>query len=172
MKVFINPGHGGLDTGAVGCGLVERDVTRVLGLRVAQCLKAVGYDVALFQYDGLEAICAEAEDFEADLFVSIHCNSFDGQVYGTETYHAPYSAKGWLAANAVQSQLIRSLPTTDRGIKTERFYVLMNTSMPAILIETAFIDNPADAVLLRYRHDDFAHAIARGVTDFFAKVLP
>ena len=41
--------------------------------------------------------------------------------------------------------------------------------MPAILVETAFIDNESDAALLRDRLDDFARAIARGVTDYEVK---
>ena len=47
-------------------------------------------------------------------------------------------------------------------------YVTKYTDMPAVLVETAFIDNPADAKLLVEREDDFARVIARGVTDYFA----
>ena len=44
--------------------------------------------------------------------------------------------------------------------------VLKHTDMPAVLVETAFIDNDEDAELLTNRQDDFARAIARGVTDY------
>ena len=89
MKIFINPGHGGADCGAVGNGLNERDVVLNIGKRVENYLRAVGYDVKLFQYDGLQAICDDANDFNADLFVSIHCNAVDNpEAHGTETFYA------------------------------------------------------------------------------------
>ncbi|WP_199846815.1 N-acetylmuramoyl-L-alanine amidase family protein, partial [Acidaminococcus fermentans] len=57
--------------------------------------------------------------------------------------------------------------TTDRGVKVmPGLMVLKHTDMPACLVETAFIDNDADAELLRTGYDDFARAIARGVTDY------
>ena len=42
MKIFINPGHGGADTGAVGHGLIERDVALLIARRVEHYLQAVG----------------------------------------------------------------------------------------------------------------------------------
>ena len=44
--------------------------------------------------------------------------------------------------------------------------VLKHTDMPAVLVETAFIDNDADAALLVDKEDEFARAIARGITDY------
>lgn len=68
--------------------------------------------------------------------------------------------------------MINSLPLVDRGIKTANFVVLTNTVMPAVLVETAFIDSANDAALLRDKQDDFARAIARGVSDFYAVDRP
>lgn len=166
MKIFINPGHGGEDSGAVGYGLREADVAFIIGRLVDKYLRNAGYDVKLFQFDGLQEICDAANDWNADLFVSIHCNSFDGNARGAETFcyfDAPDARK---LAYAIQGQLIRSLPLIDRGVKENDFVVLRDTAMTAVLVETAFIDNPDDAELLRYRKDDFARAIARGITDF------
>ena len=65
------------------------------------------------------------------------------------------------------------MPVVNRGVKVgERLYVLKNTDAPAVLVETAFIDNPDDAKLLVDREDDFARAIARGVTDYFQNEKP
>lgn len=174
MKIFINPGHGGDDCGAVGNGLIERDVALFIGQRVKTYLQAVGYDTKLFQYDGLQAICDEANNWHADLFVSIHCNAFNGKASGTETIYYEYSTAGKRLANCIQRQIVSSLGTVDRGIKSKisggyDAYVTKYTDMPAVLVETAFIDNPHDAKLLREREDDFARAIARGITDYYAK---
>ena len=66
--------------------------------------------------------------------------------------------------------VVNSLGTLDRGLKDRpNLYVLKHTDMPAILVETAFIDNEEDAELLRNRQDAFARAIARGVTDYEVK---
>ena len=169
MKIFINPGHGGKDTGAVGNNLIERDVTLFIAQRVETYLQAVGYDTKLFQYDGLQAICDEANNWNADLFVSIHCNAGGG--FGTETFY--FSERGKLLATAIQNQILSSVATFNRGVKfDDEFFVLANTNMPAVLVECAFIDNPNDAKLLRDREDDFARAIARGITDYVAKFRP
>ena len=172
MKIFINPGHGGNDPGACGNGLREADVALNIGTRVENYLQAVGYDVKLFQFDGLQTICDTANAFKADLFVSIHCNSFNGQAHGTETFYFYGSAKGAKLARRIHEQLTDSLPLFDRGTKQAGFTVLEGTDMPAVLVETAFIDNSADARLLVEREDDFARAIARGISDYFADQLP
>lgn len=177
LKIFINAGHGGKDTGAVGNGLIERDVNLRIGNFVAKYLKAVDYDVTLFQYDGLQAICNEANNWHADLFVSIHCNAFDGRASGTETIYYEYSTAGKKLANCIQRQIVSSLGTVDRGLKAKigggyDAYVTKYTNMPAVLVECAFIDNPHDAKLLREREDDFARAIARGISDFDALLRP
>ncbi len=175
MKIMINPGHGGTDLGACGNGLKERDVVLKIGRRVADYLRKVGYDVKLEQIDGLEAICDACNDWHADLFVSIHCNA--GGDTGTETYHYEYSHAGKKLAACIQRQIVNSLSTVDRGLKTKIFgsdgypydvFVCKYTDCPAVLVETAFIDNAYDANLLRDNEDNFAAAIARGITDFVA----
>ena len=166
MKIFVNPGHGGSDPGACGNSLQEADVVLKIGRRVEGYLRAVGYDVKLFQYNGLGTICAASNDWGADLFVSIHCNAATGTATGTETFSSG-SAKSLKLAEKIQNQLVASLPVFDRGVKTAGYYVLKYTDAPAVLVETAFIDNPDDATLLVEREDDFARAIARGVSDYF-----
>ena len=62
---------------------------------------------------------------------------------------------------------MKSLGTVDRGIKTRpKLTVLRCTSMPAVLVEMAFIDNDDDCRLLTEKADEFARAIARGITDY------
>lgn len=169
MKIMINPGHGGTDPGTCGNGLKERDVVLKIGRRVADYLRKVGYDVKLEQIDGLEAICDACNNWHADLFVSIHCNAANGKAQGTETYHFYGSAAGRKLATAIHHQIVKSIPLINRDVKQAGFFVLAGTDCPAALVETAFIDNAADARLLVYREDDFAAAIARGITDYVAE---
>ena len=171
MKVFLNPGHalnGNPDPGACGCGLCECDVAKSIADLVEHYLVEAGVEVVgNMQDDSLYAITSAANESEADVFVSIHCNAFNGNAHGTETCVHPGSVRGNQLGNCVQRQIVASLDTTDRGLKDRPgLYVLKHTDMPAVLVELAFIDNEDDAALLRDNQDDFARAIARGVTDY------
>ena len=74
--------------------------------------------------------------------------------------------EGELLAFAIQQQILAKVPTTNRGIKPSNFFVLRCTKCPAVLIDTTFIDNADDNMLLLNNVDDFARAIACGVTDY------
>ena len=90
-----------------------------------------------------------------------------GQRFGTTTS----SDEGEKLAQCIQNQIVDALGTVDRGVKGAKpgvngLYVLSNTDAVAVLVELAFIDHACDAELLRSRQDEFARAIARGVTDY------
>lgn len=176
-KVFINPGHapnGDPDPGACNAetGLRESDVAAIVGRMVAGYLNAAGIETEVLQSDSLEDICSAANESAADLFVSIHCNSAgSSEASGTEVCVHPDSAVGHSLGQAIQDQIVSSLETVDRGLKervpgVNGLYVLNNTSMPAVLVEMAFISNTDDEKLLANQQDAFARAIARGVTDY------
>lgn len=173
MKIFINPGHCiGIDPGAVGNGLVEAEVALNIGRLVEKYLQAVGFTTKLFQYDGLRAIAADANNWGADLFISIHCNAAaNSSANGTETFYWN-AGDGKKLASKIHNQIVNSIKVANRNIKTANFTVLGATNMPAVLVETAFITNPYDAKLLTSCQDDFARAIARGVTDYTSTYAP
>lgn len=173
MKIYINPGHSvdGDDHGACAFGLREADIALAIGRRVETYLRAVGYQVKLGQFDNLQPICDDANAWYADYFISIHCNAAaNPQAHGTETFYA--SPAGENLAKAIQRQIVQTLGTFDRRVERRNHYVTTHTDMPAVLVETAFISNPDEAKLLSERQDDFARAIARGITDFFAAAIP
>lgn len=174
MKVFINPGHDRLlDPGAVSPeGLKECDVVWEVGIILDKLLVNAGVKVMdVFQDDDLAQVCAYANQSEADLFISIHCNAAASrQANGTESFVFMENNQASLFAESVQKQICGALKTIDRGVKTANFYVLRNTDMPACLIELAFLTNEWDASQLRYRQEDFAKAIARAVTDYQLKL--
>ena len=112
-------------------------------------------------------MCGNANGWTADVFVSIHCNAAGGDAQGTETLVCCDGGKAGKLARCIQSQIVDSLGTVDRGVKERpNLIVLKETDMPAVLVETAFIDNDYDAELLTNNQDDFARAIARGITDY------
>lgn len=177
MKVFINPGHalhGTPDPGAVNVntGLREADVTAAVGELVAEYLVEAGFEVCIMQDDDLEAVVDTANEAEADIFVSIHCNASGNSVAeGTESWYCYGDTDGEFLAEFINDQIVDSVGTWDRGVKCavpgeNGLYVLTNTDMPAVLVEMAFISNYADEERLEERQDEFARAIARGITDY------
>lgn len=187
MKVFINPGHDlDYDSGAVSprTGLRECEVAAHVGALVKHYLEAAGCTCKLMQSDNLAptstgrsryadrqgpTVTETANDWDADIFVSIHCNSAEAEeACGTETFAYDLDGgEGEKLATCIQAQIVDALNTVDRGVKANpKLFVLRYTAMPAVLVELGFISNESDEELLTNRQDDFARAISRGVTDY------
>lgn len=178
-KIFLNPGHCiGIDSGAVNhtSGVTEAEICKSIADKVEHYLKNAGCSVYTLQSNNLcgeypahPNIVATANELDADIFISLHCNAFNEQAKGTECLVFA-KGKGSYSedlAKAIQAQIICSLNTVDRGVKERPdLAVLKGTKMPAVLVEMAFIDNADDCHKLIYHQDDFARAIARGVTDY------
>ncbi len=173
--VVIDPGHGGPDVGATRNGIYEKDIVLLISKQLGRILQQMGYAVVYTRTEDidldLEPRVQVAEKSRASVFVSVHVNSLDAnssQVNGIETYHAPGASLGKNLAELVHEQILASTGANDRGVRSARFYVIRNTSMPAILVETGYITNPSEAARLvnpSYQ-ERMAEAIARGVDQF------
>ena len=182
LRIFINPGHDmDLDPGACANNLREVDIALGIGQEVKNIMEGIGYPCQIIQSDNLNGetpskpnVCATANNSGADIFVSIHCNSVaNSSAKGTETLvYALDGGKSNILAKCIQAQIVNSLNMVDRGVKARPdLCVLRETSMPAVLVETAFISNEEDAYKLMYRIEEFANAIARGITDFEKEIM-
>ena len=182
-RIVVDPGHGGKFTGAVGPGgTQEKAVTLGVCLELVHDLVELGADVKLTRDSDSEVIPGAsvredlkarvdiANNWPADLFISVHANSADHQsAQGTETYHSnKASDRSKALAKLVQQSLIAHVQLTDRGVKSSDFYVIKNTKMPAILVETAFISNPEEEKKLADPATQklFAKSIATGVSQY------
>jgi len=177
-KVFIDPGHGGSDPGAIGLNkLTEKEVTLAVGMKVKSKLEAQGIKVQISRttdvFVDLSPRAQMANIFGADAFVSIHNNSFgDRSVSGTETY--VYTGTGERIneskklAGLVQNNLLNNLGSKNRGVKSADFAVVRQTYMPAILAELEFISNPTVEEKMRTDkfREDCANAIVAGVLSY------
>lgn len=181
--VCIDPGHGGSDPGAIGStGTKEKDNTLAISLLLREKLERNGANVVMSRdsdkdaaYSGaladeeLGARVDVANETGADIFVSVHNDSFANSfASGTTTYHYGDSDSVRLAG-FVQKCLVEELGTRDRGAQFASFYVIRYTDMPAILVEVAFISNPEEEVLLasvdgRYKAAD---SIFQGIVKYF-----
>ncbi|MDR7460198.1 MAG: N-acetylmuramoyl-L-alanine amidase family protein [Armatimonadota bacterium] len=172
--VVVDPGHGGRDPGAIGpTGLVEKEVNLDIALRLRRLLVGDGIRVVMTRETDATVELPDrvriARERGGTVFVSIHANAHarGGPIQsGTETYFL--NAHSQALAQLVQDELVRALGLPNRGVKTANFYVLRESTMPAILVEVAFISHPAEEA--RLREDAFrervAEAIARGVARF------
>lgn len=185
MKILINAGHaylGNPDPGAVGpTGLRECDVVAAVGGLVQKYLIDAGVEADYIQDDSLEFICATANEGNYDLFLSIHCNSFNESAKGIEVY----TSRGWTDsdnfASCLMVQMSETFPSLDVRAdwsdgdvdKESGLYVLNNTMMPATLFELPFISNPVEEEWLRnpINQNEAAKALARGVTDYVVQYM-
>lgn len=180
-KIYIDPGHNasGADTGAVGFGLKEQDVSVQIGVMLRDMLIASGQTVKMSREHITDTISSTlngslsaryngANNWGADLFISIHCNAANTKAYGCETYHCTGSTKGAELAKAVQNHLVAETSRANRGVKSANYAVIKHTNMPAILVETAFIDNYDDNRFLASENGKKACAMAiyKGVCDY------
>jgi len=170
ILVTIDPGHGGKDPGAIGIGgLREKDVVLDISLQVARLLEQQGVRVLMTRsndrFISLQGRTQMANRARANLFVSIHANAISlrrPEVNGLETY---YYSSGQRLASAIHQSILQSVNIGDRRIRRARFYVLRNSSMPAVLVETGFVTGNRDAANLRNSNHrrQMAAAIAHGI---------
>ena len=170
LVVVVDPGHGGGDPGAVGIGgLHEADLVLDVARQVAALLEKQGIQAVLTRQDDreveLEPRVDLADRLNADLFVSIHANAIDlsrPDVNGLETYY--YDSGGALAA-AIHNSLVNATGMNDRGIRQARFYVLTETSMPAVLVEIGFVTGREDVARFNSAaaRSQIAAAIVQGI---------
>ena len=192
MKVVIDPGHAGrnIDPGAVNkiSGLQEADTTLMLSKLLENYLSETGYEVKMTrndweegETDDLSYRTALANSWGADIFISLHCNSAENEnAKGYEIWTSPGDTLGDRLATCIYGEITDEFPNmTGRADysdgdpdKESRFFVLIHTEAPACLIETAFISNAEDALLLAdvAWQERYARAIARGVNNYFSSL--
>ncbi|TLS36276.1 N-acetylmuramoyl-L-alanine amidase family protein [Pseudalkalibacillus caeni] len=173
-KIFIDPGHGGTDTGATGNGLLEKNLTLEIGLQVRDILQSSYQDVEVMMSRSsditvsLEQRTTMANNWGANLFVAVHINAGGGTGY--EDYVYPGVGLPTISyQEIIHSEILKQVDFYDRGKKEANFYVLRETGMPAILTENGFIDTLEDANKLK--DPSFLHSIAQGHANGIARAM-
>jgi len=152
--------------------LQEKEAVLSIALKSAQVLKNHGYKVILTRdtdkFLSLWKRVDIANKSNADIFISIHANSFyNNSAHGIETFFK--SNQGKKLADKIQDKLSQSLNRENRGIKYGNFYVISKTHMPSVLVETGFVSNKKEAILLQSQDyiNRIADSILKGVNDYF-----
>jgi N-acetylmuramoyl-L-alanine amidase len=207
--IVIDPGHGGKDIGATGPGgLLEKEATLAISRKLAAALASkLGARVILTREDdsvvSLDSRTAVANQYKADLFLSIHVNAAPVKgAHGSEVYflsadasdelarkaaeaenastaghvdtqsdlklilwdlaQQEYLAESSLFAKSIQEEMNALAAIQTRGVKQAPFKVLVGATMPAALVEVAFISNPDEETKLR--QEDFQNTVVDALT--------
>ncbi|MFD2752367.1 N-acetylmuramoyl-L-alanine amidase [Virgibacillus siamensis] len=154
FRIYIDPGHGGKDPGAVGYGLKEKDIALTVSEGIKKKLES--------EYENIQVTLTRSTDTflelkertdkanaaGADALISIHCNAGGGSG-GFETFrYTNASAKSKELQNALHTAIMAELDqfnVIDRKQKDENLHMVRESKMPAVLTENLFIDVAADA---------------------------
>lgn len=174
-KIYLDPGHGGTDSGAVGNGLQEKHVTLAIALRVRDILNRDydGHSIRMSRTTdtttSLTQRTNDANSWGADYFVSIHINAGGGTGYEDYIYNGSVSSNTVAYRDKMHAEILKQVSFTNRGKKRANFHVLRETSMPSILTENGFIDTSSDAAKLK--SDAYLDRIALSHANGIAEAL-
>ena len=172
-KVFIAPGHGGSDPGAVANGLKEKDLNLAISLACHAELIRHGVSVAMSRSkDESETLTQQVNEcnaFKPDLAVNIHNNAGGGD--GAEVYHHYGGGKGKTLAENILTEMV-AIGQNSRGAKTKKnadgadyYGFIRQTTAPAVIVECAFVDNAKDIAIIDTAAEQkvMGVAIAKGI---------
>jgi len=185
-RIFIDPGHGGSDPGAVGNSMRESDIVLEVAMHLDRILAGAGIITKMSRTTNVSPALRPqtANSWGADLLVSIHANAGGGT--GVETVIPTASPRNpqrnlqecrrlaALMSNSIASKFgMRVRRANGVMLETETprksIGVLRESKMIAVLTEIAFIDSPLqnpDVNVLRNRRLETAHAIADSIFEF------
>jgi len=178
-KIFIDAGHGGKDPGAVNGNVYEKDIALQIAIKLSHVLAKSNCIATLSRFNDIFVPLIDrankANQYNADIFVSIHLNSSANKTAsGIETLVYKNQGVNNKLATIIQNELINSTNATNRGIKERPDLVVLNsTKMPAVLVEVGFVSNEKEKDLLiksEYQ-DKIAQAIAKGILNYLGLKL-
>lgn len=175
----MDPGHGGIDPGATFGRIKEKDIVLSVAAKLYDELDINCYDTMLSRVSDYKVLLLNralaANDWGADIFVSIHCNADPDEdapgmreAKGSEIWIYPGSKEGMRLALCISNRVPEFFPGRRfRGIKEARFTVLKRTRMPSVLVELAFIDTRKSHELGDFLvQQKIARCIASGIEDY------
>ena len=159
--------------------LREKTVVLKVAKLVESKLKNAGAKVMLTRsndtYLTLEQRTEFAKKHYAEAFVSIHVNAAGSSAAkGAEVFYDsstnPNASESRQLASKIQANLVKNAKMTDRGVRDQRFYVIRNNNVAAVLVELGFITNPDDFKKLSNDQyaEIYAEAIYQGLVQYYA----
>lgn len=190
MKVVLDAGHGAPDGGAVGVdGTEEKDINLAITEKLREVLEGRGYTVVMTREgdSGLQDENAGTiremkvsdmhkrreivEKSGADLFISIHMNSFsDQKVSGLHIFYDKSHPNAENLAKSIQRKIGEVTGAETHTVKTAdaSLFLMKNSPIPAILAECGFLSNPDEVKKLKDENYQakIAWAIAEAIGEY------
>lgn len=194
--IFLDPGHGGRDSGAYYYNVAEKDLNMQVYRKLRKKLEELGYKVLTsrdsdIDVDFITERSRMVNKTNSDIFISIHFNA-TGNAYskssGIQTYsysddpdypskinpywhnHPDRISESKRLAAAIHSSLLAETGAKDAGLLERSFAVLRETAKPAVLLELGYIDNFAENQQIRDSHyqDKLVAGIVKGIQKYYA----
>ncbi|MCF7674912.1 MAG: N-acetylmuramoyl-L-alanine amidase [Akkermansiaceae bacterium] len=166
--VVIDPGHGGHDKGGQWGQVYEKHLALDTATRLEGYLKQRGIRTVMTRrsdyFVTLPGRVAIGKRFRNAIFVSVHYNyTWKPDVSGLETFY--HNSNSYGLAQCVHQGMLKRVNCTNRGVKFARYYVIRNTSIPAILVECGFVSNATERSRMKsaWYRDALARGIAEGI---------
>ena len=194
--IFLDPGHGGRDSGAYYYNVAEKDLNMQVYRKLRKKLEELGYKVLTsrdsnIDVDFITERSRMVNKTNSDIFISIHFNA-TGSAYskssGIQTYsysdepdypskinqywhnHPDRMSESKRLATSIHSSLLAETGAKDAGLLESSFAVLRETAKPAVLLELGYIDNFAENQQIRDSHyqDKLVAGIVKGIQKYYA----
>jgi N-acetylmuramoyl-L-alanine amidase len=187
--ILIDPGHGGVDPGAVVSDAVEKEISLSVSLKLRDYLQEQGALVIMTRETDIDLAEKGLKGYskrkvqdlsrrvelintsEADFFASIHLNAIPSSKWsGAQTFYTGHYKESKRAAKFIQEELRENLQNTDRKEKAAKdIYLLKNSKKPGVLVEIGFLSNPGERVNMqkdKYQ-EQIAASIYQGILRYY-----
>ena len=179
--IYLDPGHGGSDPGAMYKNIKEKDINLILCQKLSEKLEKKGAIVYMTRYGDYDlsenyTINHKRSDLskrvhminesEADLYLSIHLNAENSSSWkGIQVYYDDVKKENKTIADLFYKIFKKELSNVRENKLINNLYLLRRIQKPGVLIEVGFLSNPNDRYLLR--QEEYQEKI----TNLFAKVI-
>ncbi|WP_129739359.1 N-acetylmuramoyl-L-alanine amidase [Massilimicrobiota timonensis] len=181
--IVLDPGHGGLDNGASIAGVDEDELNLKISFALKEELESRGATVYITRTDDQDMTrrnynyskqddmylrALKIDEYQPDLFLSIHLNSSNSSAWGSQVFYYKKSEDGKRLADSIHNQM-KTLTGTRKNISSSSFYILRATQSLGVLIECGFLSNANERGQLKSRsyHKKLATVISDGIQDYF-----
>ncbi len=194
FTVVVDAGHGGVDPGKIGIdGQLEKDINLQIALKLKEILESnedINIKVILTRTEDMghysesdsnkkmadmKKRCEIVNNADADVLISIHQNSYhSSSVKGAQVFYYEGSERGHELATTIQTKLVEALAENEKGRvekANDNYYILLNVSCPAVIVECGFLSNPDEAAKLCDEEYQklVAETVGKGVIEFLEK---
>lgn len=181
--IVLDPGHGGLDNGASIAGVDEDELNLKISFALKEELESRGATVYMTRTDDQDMTrrnynyskqddmylrALKIDEYQPDLFLSIHLNSSNSSAWGSQVFYYKKSEDGKRLADSIHNQM-KTLTGTRKNISSSSFYILRATQSLGVLIECGFLSNANERGQLKScsYHKKLATVISDGIQDYF-----